>query len=288
MANLQSVSGPNSTSPSQHPNGIVGATSTSPAVFPSGIIASQAAAIQTASTALTKDSARVQVFNLSGAATATLPQTGIVAGDTFEFVNTSSSFVLTINAAGGSAVSTLSNGKLRMIALIATPSAASDWKMLDGSIVSSSSNGLMPFSLSALDDATATRMGLKVYSHGTSYNGGNAPTVTLSLGGGTLSSVAISSFIPYQMADGTWRMKFNIRALISSTARTIVGLSVNGISFPPTDQAVAGNNAGAIAVTYAVAYSAGNTIGMGHPSAVTDNALFSGDIVLASKPTWAY
>ena len=133
-----------------------------------------------------------------------------------------------------------------------------------------------------------TKLGLMSYSHGTTYNGGIAPTVTLTAGGGTLTSVTKAVFVPYQMADGSWRIKFNFRVVLSSTARTTIGLSVNGITFPSLDQAISGNNAGAAAVTYAVASSSGSQLTMGFSSATTDTAIYSGDVELASKPTWAY
>ena len=42
---------------------------------------------------------------------------------------------------------------------------------------------------SALDDATATQLGLKQYLHGTTYNGGIAPTVTAGSGITTIGTV---------------------------------------------------------------------------------------------------
>jgi len=47
----------------------------------------------------------------------------------------------------------------------------------------------------AYSDADATRMGLKQYLHGTSYNGGISPTVT---GIGSVSTILRAVFIPYQ------------------------------------------------------------------------------------------
>jgi hypothetical protein len=133
-----------------------------------------------------------------------------------------------------------------------------------------------------------TKMGLMSYAHGGSYKDGLAPTITLTAGGGTLSSVNASDFIPYQMADGSWRIKFNIRVSLSSTARTVIGLSINGVSFPAVDQGVSANNAGAAAATYAVATASTSTLTFGFASSVTDAAIVSGDVKLAIKPTWAY
>jgi hypothetical protein len=140
-----------------------------------------------------------------------------------------------------------------------------------------------------MTDAEATRLGLKSYSHGVTYTGSpNSPTVTLTAGGGTLSSVVLAKFMPYQIQDGTWRMRFNLKAELSSAARSVTGLSIAGITFTAQDHGVVGNNAGGIATTYAVASASGSQVTMGFPSATTDTAIFSGDVALASKPTWAY
>lgn len=84
----------------------------------------------------------------------------------------------------------------------------------------------------ALTDAQATALGMKAYFHGTTYNGGNAPTVS-----GSGFSNLRSLFIPYQMQDGTWRMRFNIRGGNSNLAS--VSIVVNGVSFQTEYQAIA-------------------------------------------------
>lgn len=83
----------------------------------------------------------------------------------------------------------------------------------------------------SLPDAVATEFGAKVYSHGGSYNSSLAPTVTLSAGGGSLSSVRLADFIPYRSEDGGWRMKFNVNVSLSSTSRTQIQLAIAGVSF---------------------------------------------------------
>lgn len=142
-----------------------------------------------------------------------------------------------------------------------------------------------------LDDIAATRLGFKSYAHGTSYNGGNAPTITLSAGGGTLSSVQVGEFIPYQMQDGSWRLKFNIATSLSSTTRTNVTLAVNGITF----LANAGNTPqhavscwNTVSGVDAAAVQNTNTIEANFSSTSINRCSFSGDVKLASKPTWAY
>jgi hypothetical protein len=135
-------------------------------------------------------------------------------------------------------------------------------------------------------------MGLMSYAHGTTYNGGNAPTVTLTGGGGSLSTVRLAEFIPYQMADNTWRMKFNIEVTVSTVTRTSLTLSINGLTFFSTlgdGQAFAGwANNGGLGVGYAVANTNTNTLSLGHASGSTAIYTMSGDVKLASKPTWAY
>lgn len=146
--------------------------------------------------------------------------------------------------------------------------------------VSGTASGLMPANLANLDDVAATRMGLKSYSHGTTYNGGNAPTIS------GLSGLAVqqSSFIPYQMQDGSWRLKFNIE--MTFTSGTTVDFSVNGLVFSANNAVVVyagGANQGPRASTnaglgsFTVRYTTASTA-----------AFISGDVSLASKPTWAY
>lgn len=141
----------------------------------------------------------------------------------------------------------------------------------------------------AVDYAANTRMGLMAYSHGTTYSGGNAPTIAYSAGGGSLSSVALSRFIPYQMADASWRMKFNINAIFSSAARTSISITVAGVSFVTSvDQAIAGCPDGFVGGVSFALTAGTNTMTINHGSVTTDTYVFSGDVALQSKPTWAY
>jgi hypothetical protein len=152
-------------------------------------------------------------------------------------------------------------------------------------IVSSQSAGLLPVSNSNLDDATATRLGLKQYLHGTTYNGGIAPTITLGGGGGTLSSVDLGSFMPYQTQDGTWKLKVSIVVTVSSAVRTLAALDVVGISVG-TLQGVYGLTS--TSPLTATSYVSNNRFQIDHSSSTTTKYYFSGEVVLSSKPTWAY
>jgi len=151
--------------------------------------------------------------------------------------------------------------------------------------------GALTYPVTSLTDAQATSLGLKQYLHGTTYNGGNAPTVTLSSGGGALSSVPRSVFVPYQCQDGSWRLKFNITVILSSATRTSVVLNVNGMvakNVTGYNQAIYSFNGQDIVHTSG--YTSGNTgnLTMNHASGTTVQYFVSGDIELESKPTWGY
>ena len=140
---------------------------------------------------------------------------------------------------------------------------------------------------SAYADAEATRMGLKQYLHGTTYNGGNAPTVSYIAGGGT-ATINRCVFVPYQMSDGIWRIKFNIDVSLSATTRTAVTVQINGITAATATQAVVGFLTGSSVPPRAILGSASNQISCDFASNIIDSIRLSGDVELASKPTWAY
>lgn len=140
-------------------------------------------------------------------------------------------------------------------------------------------------------DTDLTMKGLYPYAHGGSYNGGGAPTITLSSGGGTLNTVNMSEFIPYQLKDGSWRMRFNMRLNLSATARTTVVFAINGVTFFNTGgngQVVTGAIYSVVSIFYVSAGSNVNTIEFVHASSSVNEYNLSGDVKLASKPTWAY
>ncbi len=146
-------------------------------------------------------------------------------------------------------------------------------------LLQSGQSGLFPAAQSQLDDVTATRLGYKAYLSGTNYNGGISPTVT----GTTVVTRAL--FIPYQLQDGTWHVRFNMDVNVSSnTAQTI---TVNGVVFKTSiNQAVAFSaNVATAAIVHTSSGAA--TITGTFASAIT-NLRLSGDVELDSKPTWAY
>lgn len=132
-----------------------------------------------------------------------------------------------------------------------------------------------------------TKLGLMQYAHGTTYNGGIAPTITLAAGGGTLILVTYSSLIPYQISDGTWRMKFNINVQLSATARTSVELAINGVSYASVGN-ISFNGGFLGASSSALAFTSTSTLVLNYASATAVIHILSGDVPLASKPNWAY
>lgn len=140
---------------------------------------------------------------------------------------------------------------------------------------------------SAYADAEATRMGLKQYLHGTTYNGGIAPTVSYISGGGT-ATINRCTFVPYQLQDGGWRVKFNIDVSLSVITRTALTVQINGITAATATQAVVGYLTGSVVPPRAVLGSASNQISCDFASNIVDSIRLSGDVELASKPTWAY
>lgn len=154
-------------------------------------------------------------------------------------------------------------------------------------IVNSQSAGLLPSTNGGLDDATATRLGLKQYLHGTTYSGGNAPTVTSAQAG---FAVSRATFVPYQMQDGTWRLKLNINASFTTATLTTYSLSINGITTSSSVQSVTSSTDAGTGISPKSAFIANssNTISVYFASFSESYALISGDIELVSKPTWAY
>jgi len=148
------------------------------------------------------------------------------------------------------------------------------------------------FDVTKLSNSQATSMGIKQYLHGSTYNGGNAPTVTLAAGGGTLSTVHLAVFIPYQLQDGTWRLRSNGSVTLSSATRTSVLIEIAGIKF--ADKGVTGQQVtatqenGGATNYYAFAVKNIGRIEIIHGSLATTYYSWSFDVELLAKPTWAY
>lgn len=158
-----------------------------------------------------------------------------------------------------------------------------DWRLVvyPGVMQSADPDSTLP---TAMSDSTATRMGRKTYLHGTTYAGGNAPTVAYTVNSGLVVERAL--FIPYQMQDGEWRLKFQIE--VSGNNATNHTMSVDGVLFKNVsgyDQAVTARAPST--TTNAYANDNTNQIIFSYSSATTVAGVF-GDVELESKPTWAY
>ena len=144
-----------------------------------------------------------------------------------------------------------------------------------------------PSIITVVDTATEysgnTKLGLMQYVAGTNYSGGISPTVT-----GTNWSTVRATFVPYQMADGTWRLRFNIQGNFS-VATVATSLSVNGLTVKASiNQAVAGfHSDGVDTWVKGQANGTANTISV-YAGAARTSFCLSSDIELNSKPTWAY
>jgi len=137
-----------------------------------------------------------------------------------------------------------------------------------------------------MSDQLATQLGLKQYLHGTTYNGGSAPALS---GPAGLTDV-FSRFIPYQMQDGEWRLKFNIACVI--TAATQVDITVGGVTFANVPgatayQAISASSDTSAQLNYGLATENTGLITIQY-NLVQARVYASGDVALASKPTWAY
>jgi len=176
------------------------------------------------------------------------------------------------------------------------PSSASYWvatKSASGlpvgfSIVSESASGLMPANIANLDDVAATRMGLKTYYIGQTYNGGSGPGVSA-----TGWSNSYGAFIPYQMQDGIWRLRINFTGSFTGQANTnATSLTAIGFTVASTRQCIAINDQNIQNGRAATASFNGgsSTLQILFSANISINVeyAFSGDIELASKPSWAY
>ncbi len=150
-------------------------------------------------------------------------------------------------------------------------------------IVTNSADGLMPAAQSSFSDTTATRLGYKTYVGGTNYNGGISPTVTGTNSWATDRAVSV----PYQDQAGNWRMRFNVRG--HWTSSTSVTLTFTGTTFFNQEQNFSARQLTDGTTLCVGGYIPGNTSGATIVfNASVNTVALSGDVELASKPTWAY
>lgn len=135
-------------------------------------------------------------------------------------------------------------------------------------------NGLI-VSPTDLDDATATKLGLKVYD------------ISAHLNLGTGGSIDLAEATPYQRKNGSWGLRYNI--LLSGTTNasahdfTIDGVQWGGANFQAGT--ASGLTAGGFSQSGVINSSPASMV-VRYPSS-TNFVRISGDFTLASKPTWA-
>ena len=94
----------------------------------------------------------------------------------------------------------------------------------------------------------------------------------------------------YKTSDGAHRLKFNIYGTVSSAARTNYSIAVSGVTFKNVsgyDQAISAYGANSPNLQQAYVSANSSTIAITHSSATTTYYIFSGDVELNAKPTWA-
>jgi hypothetical protein len=143
---------------------------------------------------------------------------------------------------------------------------------------------------SALDDVTATQLGLKQYLHGTTYNGGIAPTVVAGGGVTSIGTINRAVFIPYQTQDGAWRLKLNLTTSSStSTSALAHQIGITGVVFKNVTNFNQSISWAENTTSFSVCLANTNQIYIQHPSLFAPTGYnFSGDVELNAKPTWAY
>ena len=131
------------------------------------------------------------------------------------------------------------------------------------------------FSPTQLSDSEATKLGMKQYDITVTSSSGNWVS-TLAKG------------IPYQMQDGSWRLKFNISGNESPKTNSIL-LSVSGVTFDATYQAVAGYFGDEPVEISRTQQNSGNILIRGYngTTGLGNFLSISGDVSLNRKPTWA-
>lgn len=128
-----------------------------------------------------------------------------------------------------------------------------------------------------MDDVTATRLGLKIYTN--------------ALSGNNSWSDNDVNLIPYQMQDGSWRLRFSVTGNTSSTLSVVVtfpaGTTFKDVPSGHQHAAYASRNSSlTINHVTALAVEAGSDIELGAATAGT-KWQFAGDLPLESKPSWA-
>ncbi len=95
--------------------------------------------------------------------------------------------------------------------------------------------------------------------------------------------------VVYKCASGQYRLRFNIRGTVSSASRTTYQIILDGVTFKNITnfiQPIIAYPDALVSLQSYCNYGNGN-ITINHSSATTTNYMFSGDVELESKPSWA-
>jgi hypothetical protein len=134
-------------------------------------------------------------------------------------------------------------------------------------------------------NVTGNFVALKQY-YGNSSTGPGSFNVT---GTGWKTGYAVA--VPYQTIDGAWRLKFNIFGFVSTETRTFYIANISGVTFKAGNgysQACAGGPfSSAIPVHLTQVGQNSGDLYSYHGSGTTDSYVYSCDVSLNSKPTWA-
>ena len=179
-------------------------------------------------------------------------------------------------------------------------SASSGGELTTGSQTIAGDKSFTGGDVAALQDPTlmsnelATKLGKFIYvdDGSTTYNSGNRPDITVAnAGGDTLGAIQKADFIPYQIQNGNWRLKFHIRcSLVGSNTKTAPRFTVTSVR-PSVTQGFHGfinQGTNTIYQTYAEAGVNPGEFQFVHSSTTNTEYLLWGDIELAYKPNWAY
>ncbi len=132
-------------------------------------------------------------------------------------------------------------------------------------------------------DYRASKLGLVQYSAGNTYNG-----VALDVTSADTFTVTRAVFVPYYCAaSATWRMKFNGRGA-NNVARDTLTITIAGVTFDSVaDQAISAFGNSSTSGNMGFADNNTDDLKVYNGSASTTIWVFSGDVELESRPTWA-
>ena len=225
--------------------------------------------------------ANLTLNNISGVLSISKGGTGINAASAVSLFNqldplTTKGDILTNNGTDSIRVGVGTNGQV--LKANSAVAAGVEW---------AAESGLPP--VTSMTDALATQLGYKVYEDGTTYNGGNAPTVAYTVGPGSLSSILFSSFRPYQTQSGNWRLAGEFTAqMLTTEVREEVSFTINSVtsSTVQAQPVIATASPGRAPVRCRFLSTGAFQIALA--SGTTNIYYVAFDVELGAKPNWAY